>query len=217
MLRFLIPAILLSLITCQLLVAQPEIGFYAGLKNGKFNGDAPRKGIYRPRLGYDFGTHLEFDISDAVKLSFQPGIGFGGSVIAFEDTVAGRYKDSLDVRITNLLLPLYAKVASSNEKLYFLGGLKTGININTTGDDSMEEFDLKKEFKAYNLSALFGLGILFPFESSLLYIEFRYSQGLLNITNAPDDELARVPRVKTSSFNLIFGWKLPLIKKKQMK
>jgi hypothetical protein len=107
-------------------------------------------------------------------------------------------------------MPVYVKVTSLNEKLYFLGGLKTGINLNTTGDDKIEQFDLKEEFKTYNISAVFGLGILFSMERSSLYLEFRYSQGFVNITDAIDEELALVPRVKTAAFNLLIGWKLPI-------
>jgi hypothetical protein len=46
-----------------------------------------------------------------------------------------------------------------------------------------------------------------------LFVELRYAQGLINLTDEPVDE-SYIPRVKTTGFKLFTGYRIPLSKSK---
>ncbi len=64
-----------------------------------------------------------------------------------------------------------------------------------------------------NIALAFGAGLRIPLKYGRLFLELRYSQGLVNLT----DEVvftSEIPRVKTSDIRILFGYEIPLYKNK---
>ncbi len=192
--------------------AQPEIGLVMGLNNNKFTGDSPLNGKYKSNLGFLVSIHIDFKLSDYVRLSFQPGLRSGGGKVAFANPDEQKYKDSLKINATILTLPLVLKITSLSERVYFLGGFSVDFPSKIQADNEMEKVDISDELKKFNISAQFGLGYRIPIQSTVGYIELRYLQGLVNITDRLEDDEAYLPRVKTTATQLLIGWQIPLTK-----
>lgn len=101
-----------------------------------------------------------------------------------------------------------------SEKLYFTGGLSADFPSRVKADNGEEKIDISNELTKVNLTAQFGLGYRIPIQSNIIFIELRYLQGLVNLSNNRDDPEAYLPRVKSSSTQLLFGWQFPIRKNK---
>lgn len=195
-------------------MSQPEVGLYVGLNNSKLVGDGPPGGSYKYNRGFLGFVNVDFRLSDYVKLSIQPGIRTGGANVAFRDPVLEAYKDSLKIHTLSICLPLFVKITSLNEKVYFIGGFSADLPSRIRADNGVEKIDISDELSKINLTAQFGLGYHIPIHTTSLNIELRYLQGLVNLSNNKDDEEAYLPRVKTSAMQLIVGWQFPIRKNK---
>jgi hypothetical protein len=194
-------------------MAQPEIGVLVGLNNSKLVGDSPPGGAYKYKMGFLGSVYIDFKLSDYVRLSFQPGFKTGGAKVAFKDPDLEEYKDSLKIHVTNLCLPLFVKITSMNEKVYFIGGFSADFPSSVMADNGVEKIDISNELFKVNVTAQFGLGYRIPIQSTSLNIELRYLQGLVNLSDNKDEEAAYLPRVKSSSMQLLVGWQFPITKK----
>ena len=194
--------------------AQHEIGLLVGLSNNKLTGDPPPRGAFRYKMGFQAAVHIDFELSDYVRLSFQPGIRSGGAKVAFKDPDLEEFKDSLKVNVALISFPLFLKITSLSEKVYFIGGFTFEIPSKIKADNGDEKIDISDELKKYNISANFGLGFKIPVKSTTGYIELRYIQGLVNVSENLDEDLAYLPRTKSTAMQLLFGWQLPIKKNK---
>ncbi len=194
-------------------MAQPEIGVLVGLNNSKLVGDSPPGGAYKYMMGFHGSVYIDFKLSDYVRLSFQPGFKTGGAMVAFKDPDLEEYKDSLKIHVANLCLPLFVKITSMNEKVYFMGGFSADFPSRVMADNGVEKIDISNELFKVNVTAQFGLGYRIPIQSTSLNIELRYLQGLVNLSDNKDEEAAYLPRIKSSSMQLLVGWQFPITKK----
>jgi hypothetical protein len=118
------------------------------------------------------------------------------------------------IRLNYISLPILIKVSTRNNRWYAIGGVETGYlydSFNKIGDEK-EEIDIS--VAQLNLAMHFGAGIKIPVGVPRLFIEARYSQGFVNLTDEPIDK-SYIPRVKTTGFKLIAGIEIPLKKTKQ--
>ena len=205
---------LISLFLITNVTAQPEVGVLFGPNNSKLTGDGPPNGSYKYLLGYVFSLQTDFRLAENVKLSFQPGIRVGGAKVAFKDLDLEEYRDSLTIRTTSLIFPLFVKINSKSDRLYFFGGFSLDFPIRIRADNGVNKIDISDEINKMNLNAYFGIGYAIPLRTSRVFIELRYFQGLVNLSNQKDEDEAYLPRVKTSGMNLVLGWQLPLRKER---
>jgi len=192
--------------------AQPEIGILVGLSNNKLTGDPPPTGAFQYKMGFQAAVHIDFELSDYVRLSFQPGIRSGGAKVAFKDPDLEEFKDSLKVNVALISIPLLVKITSLSEKVYFTGGIALELPSKVQVDNGQDKLDISDELKKYNITADFGLGFKIPIKSTTGYIELRYIQGLVNISENLDEDLAYLPRTKSTAIQLLFGWQVPIKK-----
>ena len=104
------------------------------------------------------------------------------------------------------------KITSTNERFYALSGIETGLLLDGStiiGEDKEELADLNQ----WNIAVHFGAGIRIPVGYPTIFVELRYSQGLLNLTDEPLNTNI-IPRVKTSGFKILAGVEFPLGKAK---
>lgn len=206
-----------SLIFLSDIYAQIDLGFYAGLDNSKLSGDQYINTKYKSKLGFLIGFSIDPHINDIISLSFQPGFLKRGSRIQVPDTIENEYKDSVKISINYIQLPIYIKIQSKSKRVYFYSGFGLGYGISLKADNEIEELDLTDEMKKFSLSLDFGFGYKIPIKKSILYLELRYSQGLLNVANPGEDDDDYIPRVKMSGFKFVTGFQIPVTKRNKTK
>jgi hypothetical protein len=194
-------------------MSQPEVGLYAGLSNSKLVGDGPSLGSFKYTRGFLGSAHIDFRLSENVRLSLQPGFKTGGAKVSFKDTLTQETRDSLKINLLTFSLPIVLKVTSFNEKIYFAGGFTVEFPVSSKADNGVRKIDISNEINKINVNVLFGLGYRIPVHSTVAYLELRYLQGLVNLSDNRNQEKAYLPRVKTSAMQLLFGWQFPIRKK----
>jgi hypothetical protein len=197
----------------SLLNAQPNIGVYAGVNSSKLNGDSPEKASYESLPGLNAGANLDFKVGKTVWISVQPSYSREGTKISY--TIRDKYEpvDSVRIRLNYVSVPVILKVSFINDRFYAIGGFETAYLLNNTVSSHDEEQDVDLNVSQWNLAIQFGIGLHIPVGFPRLYVELRYSQGVLNLTDEPLTK-SYVPRVKTAGFTLLTGIEIPLKKMK---
>ncbi len=198
-------------------VSQSYIGPQVGLVSGKFTGDSPRNFVYSPRLQYNAGLNFDLRLKDDVFLAFSPVYAKGGSKLQYPAEVDGKqiYKDSIDLIMQIIDLPVVIKIISNNKKYQFSSGIKASFPLSLIADNSVTETEITNETKTANFSMLFGIGYRIPIQRSLLVIDLVYAQGLTNLASNQDIDDSYIPRIRYRTFSLTAGWYLPVGKSKE--
>ena len=168
---------------------QFSVGLTAGANSGNVTGDAPKNASYRGKTGLVAGLILEYGFKPDVALSFQPGIAQKGTTIAFDVPGMDEKRDSIDIALDYIGLPLLMRVVGSGGRWYVTGGPELGIISTATGtltEGSEEEVDFSDKVESLDFSVNFGIGTFIPIGPIKTFIELRWTQGLLNISNQED-------------------------------
>lgn len=206
-LSFIILALFLG---TSLSMGQTYLGVFGGLNNSKLSGDPPPNGTYNNFMGGNFGALFDVKLGKSVYLSIQPSYSQEGTKVAY--TVRGEYDpvDSVKFRLNYFSLPLILKVSSSNDRFYALSGVETAMLLSNAVkmEGAEETYD---DISQWNVSIHFGAGLNIPLGYPSMFVELRYSQGLINLTDKPlTNDI--IPRVKTTGFKLLCGVRIPLKK-----
>jgi len=205
-------SILLILISCFFQASsQSFVGVFAGLNSSKLAGDAPDNAKFKGLMGANVGAYFDLNLGKGLYLSFQPSYSQEGTKISYtlpqqEDPV-----DSITIRLNYFSLPVLLKVTSTNKRFYALGGVETGMLLNSQASSHDIKEDIKADIAQWNIAMHFGVGIKIPIGFPRLFVEIRYTQGLINLTDEPIEE-SYVPRVKTSGLKIFAGIEIPLKK-----
>ncbi len=194
--------------------AQTYLGFFAGINSGKLKGDAPGKASYKSLIGFNGGLYLDVKVSKLVTLSFQPTYTQEGTRIFYSIPWEKEPVDSIHVRLNYFTIPILVKVSSLNQRFYALAGVETGFLLDGYAEGGDEKVSLTNEISQFNLSIVFGAGLRFPLKYGRLFLELRYAQSIVDLTDEPVNQ-SYVPRVKTAGLRFNFGYELPLSKRKK--
>lgn len=189
------------------------LGIQGGANLTSLNGDTPPKTKYHPRTGLVLGAVLDWRLKRDIFLSFQPTYQQRGAtsevaVPGQEDPVPG---DTLEMDY--LVLPVLARIVSDNRRTFAVGGVSVGYLLDgdlvtperrrTSAEDIVREFDL---------AAVIGFGALIPVRKTVLSLEVRYEQSILNLAerSAEGDETDFPVRFRVSGFQFLAGlqWSL---------
>jgi len=194
--------------------AQPYIGVFGGLNSSKLAGDVPSKAKYEGLMGANVGAYVDIKLAKIVWISLQPSYSQEGTKISY--SVRGQIDpvDSVRIRMNYFSLPLLVKVSSTNGRFYALGGIETAFMLsnNISSNGISQETDI--EISDINIAIHFGAGIRIPIGLPRLFVELRYTQGLIDLTDEPVDK-SYIPRVKTVGFKVLAGIEIPLSRNKQ--
>ncbi|HSG68047.1 MAG TPA: porin family protein [Bacteroidales bacterium] len=193
--------------------AQTYIGFFSGLNKSKLGGDAPKNASYKGILGINTGAFIDIKIHRMMWLSLQPSYSQEGTKISYSLRGIKEPIDSMHVRMDYFSIPLLLKVSSTNERFYAIAGIEAAYLLNAYFKSHNLSFDEDQEISQWNISMHFGAGLHIPLGFPRLFIELRYAQGLINLT---DEELDKgyIPRVKTNGFKALIGIEIPLKRNK---
>ena len=201
--RILIILLFFALTYTAQMQAQTSIGIIGGLNLQSVKGDAPADVSYGSKPGFMIGINAERKIANGIKLVLQPNYTLSQTKLSF-DIGEEELKDSMNVKMVFIRLPVLAKIEAFNGVTYFLSGLDFGFlqeakiqDVNKTS----EERSIKDSFESFDLAAQFGVGVKFPIKGLLLSLEGRYSQSLLNLSKKSFDSLPS--RFRLSGFQFL--------------
>jgi len=192
-------------------MAQISLSAFSGLNFEKLTGDAPTNGYYGNKTGLNAGIMVDISLSKTLKLSVQPSFSQEGTKILYQPKQFSTPVDSIQIRLNYVSLPLIIKVKSTSKHFYAIGGLETGWLLNYKLTSHGDVLANQLSVSNFNLTAHFGAGYRIFIGFPVLFIELRYSQGLINLTNEPITN-SYIPRVKTTGFKALIGIELPLSK-----
>ena len=196
-----------------LMYGQSYIGVFGGLNSSKLSGDAPQNAKYKGLMGANIGAYIDLNLGKGIFLSLQPSYSQEGTKISYTLPKAEEPVDSVHIRLNYFSLPLLLKVTSTNNRFYAIAGIETCLLL----DSFVSSHDIKEDINAsvaeWNVAIHFGAGIKIPVGFPRLFVELRYTQGLLNLTDEQIEE-SYVPRVKTAGLKIFAGVEIPLKKSK---
>jgi hypothetical protein len=193
-------------------LAEGAIGIFGGLTHNNLSGDVPDRFAYEARLGGAGGAVGEFNVAGGVRLSFQPMFVQRGATLTVKQSGLSARRDSLDLRMNYLALPVLVKIISGNGKTYVTGGLSLGYLLSAELAGADQDMDIKSNLNTVDLSADIGFGVMLPIGKPLLTMELRYEQGITNTAKreiALEEDIVPV-RFRSSSFQFFAGLLFPL-------
>jgi len=211
--KTILPVFILTLLFFSTLsMGQVTLGAFGGLNSSKLSGDAAANASYKSLMGGNFGALIDVKLSQGIYISLQPSYSQEGTKVSFTVKGVAEPVDSVKIRLNYFSLPLLVKITSTNQRFYALSGIETAmlLNASTIIDEEKEELS---DLSQWNIAVHFGAGIRIPVGYPIIFVELRYSQGLVNLTDEPLNTNI-IPRVKTSGFKILAGVEFPLGKAK---
>lgn len=194
--------------------AQLTLGVQGGLGRFTVQGDAPRRTSYASAWGGAGGLILEWNLSEATAISFQPSWTQKGTRVLVEVKGVDEPVDSMDLRLDYLSFPVLLKVSTRRRSGFVTAGVDVGYlrsGILTVGES--EETDLTDLLETTDLSALFGVGGTLRKTRPVITLEVRYHQSLLRVLSASASgaETRALPGgFRSNGLELTMGLLLPL-------
>lgn len=209
-----IPIFILLLFVSIGTYSQSYIGVFGGINNSKLSGDAPVDAKYKSLIGLNAGAQFDLKLSKATAISLQPSFSQEGVKLFYNVPTSAELVDSLSLRLNYFALPILFKITSTNQKFYAIAGVETAYLMSKDLKSKDASQDLDIDIQEMNVSLQFGAGLRIPLGYPRLFIEVRYTQGLVNIT---DDPLKNnvLPRVKSSGLKALAGIEIPLTNPKK--
>lgn len=194
------------------LSAQSAFGTYLGLHSMKFTGDSPTAGFFSLEGGNKFGLTYDYRFNQVVSIHSRIDYNYNQLKYVFADTTAEEEKDSMQIKIKAVSIPVSAVVWSENGRYYVFTGIEFYMPVYFKGHQPDKVIDYKNEIRTIILNAHFGVGMIIPVGKPFLFIEARYTQGLvdMNIPAVHNAAVSNYPRTKAFATSLIFGIKLPI-------
>jgi hypothetical protein len=196
--------------------AQFSLGLNAGVTRMKFSGDPVNGyGFFNPAPGMSSAFRMDYRFSDAASISLQPGYSVLRSKYKVMNDSGTAAVDSTILTMKSFSLPLHVVVWSENGRFYALAGMQLDYTLSFNGEPPVTPYfsnytSTSYEVKDYHLYFQFGAGFIVHLGKPYLSFEFRYSQGLQDITNALIHKDSFLPRTKLTNTYFIVGLQLPL-------
>ena len=190
---------------------QVSVGAFGGLNSSRLSGDVPDNSSYKGLMGANVGAFIDVKLAKSLAMSLQPSYSQEGTKISYIFSGQEKPVDSITIRLNYFSLPLLLKVTSTNKRFYALGGVETAFLLDKYVSSHDVKEDIKTEVADLNIVMHFGAGFRIPLGYPTLFVELRYSQGLINLTDEPVKE-SYIPRIKTNGFKILAGIEFPLTK-----
>lgn len=203
----LVLATVLVLLIAQPIQAQFSVGLLGNLSSADISGSAPSGTIYSGRSGLGGGLILDYKVTDEVTISLQPMFLPKGTTISYDLPSYEEEHDSVDAKFSYITIPIMAKVRAS-KVVYVTGGFDVGFLQSATATliNVDGEKDIVDNITSTDLSVNFGVGFTFEVASFNLFFEGRYSQGLFNASNFPENNESDISSdFKNTGTQLLFG------------
>lgn len=162
----------------------------------------------------DFGLYtglvLNVRLAEYLDARFVPGVGFYSRSIVFTSPGSESEDDVQHISSTVVELPFLLKYKAKrrgNFRMYFVGGLKPGIDLGSGKNNPENPDEELIQVKKYDLAVEYGVGLDIFYPYFKFAPELRFSHGLLNVQQPTDDEYQRysrsIQRLSTNNISLI--------------
>ena len=199
--------VILLIVVTQPTQAQFSVGLLGDLSSSNISGSAPSGTIYSGRTGLGGGLILDYKVTDEVTVSLQPMFLPKGTTVSYDLKSYEEERDSVDAKFSYITIPIMAKVKAS-KVVYVTGGFDVGFLQSATATliNIEGEKDISDNITSTDISVNFGVGFTFEVSSFNLFFEGRYSQGLFNASNFPDNNENDISSdFKNTGMQLLFG------------
>ncbi len=199
--------VMLLIVVTQSIQAQFSVGLLGDLSSSNISGSAPSGTIYSGRTGLGGGLILDYKVTDEVTVSLQPMFLPKGTTVSYDLKSYEEERDSVDAKFSYITIPIMAKVKAS-KVVYVTGGFDVGFLQSATATliNVEGEKDISDNITSTDISVNFGVGFTFEVSSFNLFFEGRYSQGLFNASNFPDNNENDISSdFKNTGMQLLFG------------
>ena len=203
--------VILSFLFAQQTHAQFSIGVFGNLSKSALSGNAPTSTEYNSLTSFGGGVMLDYQLTDEVILSLQPMLLPKGTTVSYDLPSYEEQRDSLEVNFSYFSIPLMIKV-SATKVVYVSGGLELDFlqSATTTLINYDSESDVENMVASMDIAFNFGVGFTFEVSSINIFFELRYSQGLLNISDFPENsETDLALEFKNTGTQLLVGIMYP--------
>jgi len=194
-----------------------KLGLQGIAINNSLTGDLPREGSWNGQRELGAGIIAEFDLTDDISLSLQPGFTPRNSRREFKRK--GEITGYIDYEVDYLSVPLLVRVTGDpigvrgfvTAGLDFSFRLEARLDVRTEIGPYQEE--ITDTFKPSSFGALFGAGAMIPVDRHFVILELRYVQGLSDIVERNGDEedsFLSSPSIKYKGLEFVVGFAFTL-------
>lgn len=184
--------------------AQLHVGASVGGYKVNLSGDKPKDATYRGLTTVVGSAILEYGFTADIRVSVQPGFERKGTTIAFDvPGTEDEIRDSVSIDLNYISLPILARVVTDGGRWFVTGGPIMGFLSEAKGTyaDDGREVDLSTSFQSHDLGLVFGVGHFFPVGALDLFLEVRFVQGLVNVSDLENSDF----RIRNGGQQLLFG------------
>ena len=202
-------AVLLTLCMVLPASAKMSLGVLGGLNLANLSFD--------PKLeGFDLSNHTVFGIGGVLDYNLNESFSFHLEPMYLLKGCEGEaegFDVKMEADLAYLEVPVMLKYSfvAKDIKPYIMAGPTIGFNLSakrkiTVNGDSEEE-DVKDDVKSIDFGLGFGAGVSLPMDHYSIFVEARYTLGLTNINDDPEDSDTDV---KTKGIQIFAGVTFPL-------
>jgi hypothetical protein len=194
------------LVCQQTALSQFSFGLNTGLTYNGLTGDAPKDACYKRKIDFTAGIQFEYSVTRDISIGLGAGYYRTGTIVTY-DIGEPDTKDSLDLSISYISIPLTFKVLTSARHTYFTSGLdfrqllKAEMKYITA---SLPVKDMKANLQSFDASIFVGFGGIISLGRPSIGLELRYSHSLNNISKDNFSNSSGLPaRFRFTGFQLL--------------
>jgi hypothetical protein len=198
--------IFLTIVIPGRVYTQFTFGFNTGLTYNGLTGDAPEDASYKRKIDFTAGVHGEFNISKDISLGLGVRYYRNGTTVTY-DVGEKETKDSFEIGLAYISIPLTFKVLTGGKHTYFTSGfdfkslLNAKLKYLVTGE---QDKDVKDKLENFEAAIFAGFGGLITLGKPSIGLELRYSHSLNNISKDIQSNSSGLPaRFRFTGFQLL--------------
>ena len=188
--------------------AQVNLGFLGGINLANVDADPlEEEWELSSTTVFGFGGVLDFNLNESVTLRLEPMYLQKGTTIDIIET----YKIEFNVAYIEIPVMIMYNIGTSETKPYVMAGPTIGHNLSAelkiSGGGMSGEDDVKDTISDFEFGLCFGAGVSVPMGNNFIFLEARYSLGLTNINDDPEDPDTEI---KTKGIQIFAGITFPV-------
>lgn len=186
------------------------IGIHTSAYQLKYNDQFIQSGLdslyaIKPRwsAGFTLGFIVNMNVADFLDIRLLPQVSFYEHLLDYQRLDDPDISELVETTVVEFpLMFKYKSERRGNTRMYFIGGVKPGIEA--SGKNDIDEVsDENIDIKAFNLSADVGFGIDIYYPLFKFSPEIRFSKGITNMLGSEDNVFgAGIDRLNTNTITL---------------
>ncbi len=154
--------------------------------------------------GFSLGFIVNYRAHEFLDLRITPTVGFYEHSLTYKFTNGQSFNQLVETTMVEFpVLIKYKSMRRGNIRMYMIGGVRPAIEA--SGKKEIENVTNSLEITSFNLSLEAGLGFDLYFPLFKLSPEIRFSRGVYNILDNPDNVFAKpLKQLTTNTIHFYF-------------